>query len=60
MLAIGYWCENSCHGRIELREHKGHLFASLHNDPADMPNDIWLPRIDVDDTAAADPNAPPF
>jgi len=38
MLAIGYWCENGCEGRLELRNHKGHLFASLHNEsptPAD-------------------------
>jgi hypothetical protein len=26
---IGYWCELGCEGRIELREHKGNLFASL-------------------------------
>jgi len=31
MLAISYWCEEGCRGRIELREHKGHLFAGLHN-----------------------------
>lgn len=30
MLSIGYRCEQGCHGRIELREHKGNLFASLH------------------------------
>jgi hypothetical protein len=30
MLAIGYWCELGCEGRIELREHKGNLFAGLH------------------------------
>ncbi len=36
MLAIGYWCENGCHGRIELREHKGYLFATLHEaEPAE-------------------------
>lgn len=38
MLAIRYWCENSCEGRIELRVHKGHLFASLHHQPH-MPAD---------------------
>jgi hypothetical protein len=32
MLAIGYWCEEGCRGRIELREHKGHLFAGLRNE----------------------------
>jgi hypothetical protein len=30
MLSIGYWCENGCCGRIELRQHNGQLFASLH------------------------------
>src|SRR5262249_19252173 len=30
MLSIGYWCEGGCQGHIELRQHKGHLFASLH------------------------------
>jgi hypothetical protein len=37
MLAIGYRCENGCHGRIDLREHKGYLFASLHNLPQPDP-----------------------
>jgi hypothetical protein len=32
MLAISYWCEEGCRGRIELREHKGYLFAGLHNE----------------------------
>ena len=32
MLAISYWCEEGCRGRIELREHKGHLFAGLHTE----------------------------
>jgi hypothetical protein len=41
MLAIGYWCENGCHGRIDLREHKGYLFASLHNLPQLDP---WTSR----------------
>ena len=27
MLSVGYWCEGGCRGRIELREHKGHLFG---------------------------------
>jgi hypothetical protein len=34
MLSIGYWCEDGCQGHIELRNHKGYLFASVHNDPA--------------------------
>jgi hypothetical protein len=37
MLSIGYWCENGCQGHLELRNHKGHLFASLHNDPGHEP-----------------------
>jgi hypothetical protein len=32
MLAISYWCEEGCHGRVELREHKGHLYGGLRND----------------------------
>jgi hypothetical protein len=30
MLSIGYWCEDGCLGHLELRQHKGQLFASLH------------------------------
>ena len=37
MVAVGYWCENGCCGRIELREHKGYLFTSLHNKDAVEP-----------------------
>jgi hypothetical protein len=37
MLAIGYWCEHGCQGRIELREHKGHLFVSLHQECPEPP-----------------------
>ena len=33
MLSIGYWCENQCRGRIELRAHKGHTYANLHHEP---------------------------
>lgn len=40
MLAVGYWCEEGCQGRIELREHKGHLFASLHSRPPLGPEDL--------------------
>jgi hypothetical protein len=39
MLSIGYWCENSCQGRIELRNHKGNLFAGLRNQPPMHPKD---------------------
>jgi hypothetical protein len=38
MLAIGYWCEAGCQGRMELREHKGHLFATLHPTTAEQPD----------------------
>ena len=38
MLAVGYRCEEGCQGRIELREHKGHLFASLHPTMPDQPD----------------------
>jgi len=40
MLSIGYWCEDGCQGRIELREHKGNLFASLHNQAPMRPQDL--------------------
>jgi len=40
MLAIGYWCEDGCRGRIELREHKGHLFAGLHNEQPVRHDDL--------------------
>ena len=40
MLAVGYWCENACRGHIELREHKGHVFESLHSEAAELPDDI--------------------
>ena len=39
MLALGYWCENGCEGRLELRNHKGHLFASHHNEPPTPADD---------------------
>lgn len=39
MLSIGYWCEEGCRGRIELRGHKGNLFASLHEEPSSMTED---------------------
>jgi hypothetical protein len=32
MLAIAYWCENGCLGHVELRQHKGILYAGLHTD----------------------------
>jgi hypothetical protein len=38
LLAVGYWCENGCQGRIELREHKGSLFTSLHNEAPEHPD----------------------
>jgi hypothetical protein len=47
MLSVGYQCEDGCRGRIELREHKGHLFASLHNQPR------WDPKISGDHACSA-------
>jgi hypothetical protein len=63
MLAVGYWCETGCQGRIELREHKGNVFLSLHAelgfDPADM-----VTHVPAGDGAAGggdcEPAAPPF
>lgn len=61
MLAMGYWCESGCRGRIELREHKGHVFASLHSEPAGLPHNIWSAEADDVDTTATDAEAPaPF
>jgi hypothetical protein len=40
MLAVGYWCEAGCQGRIELREHKGNVFLSLHAEPGFDPADM--------------------
>jgi hypothetical protein len=62
MLAVGYWCEAGCQGRIELREHKGHVFLSLHAeagiDPADM---VTCAPVDVDAAACGDaPTAAPL
>jgi hypothetical protein len=33
MLAVGYWCEAGCRGRIEFRGHKGNVFLSLCEEP---------------------------
>ena len=55
MLAIGYWCENGCRGRIELREHKGYLFASLHKEPFGPP-DYVLSAINDATATAVDPD----
>jgi hypothetical protein len=43
MLAIGYWCETGCRGRIELRAHKGHLYLSLHEEPFGLPDFVTSP-----------------
>ncbi len=32
MLAITYWCEDGCQGNMQLRQHKGVLYASLHSE----------------------------
>lgn len=42
MLSAGYWCEEGCHGRIELRQHKGHLFASLHYTTSDLAQTAFV------------------
>ena len=62
MLAAGYWCEGGCRGRIELREHKGHVYASLHSQAPGLPDDVWSPDVDrADTTTVTDPEAPaPF
>jgi hypothetical protein len=59
MLSIGYQCEHGCQGRIELRQHKGHLFASLRSEPGwTMPDDDYLT---YNTTAAVDEgDEPPF
>jgi hypothetical protein len=63
MLAVGYWCETGCRGRIELREHKGNVFLSLVEesgfDPADMVGSVPAGG----DTAGGgngEPTEPPF
>jgi hypothetical protein len=48
MLAIAYWCENGCLGHLELRQHKGILYASHHTDdhrqhPAEQPDPQPVP-----------------
>jgi hypothetical protein len=40
MIAVGYWCEAGCRGRIELRQHKGNLFLSLVEEPGFDPEDM--------------------
>ena len=42
MLAVGYWCEDGCWGRIELRE----VFVSLHPEGPGLPDDVWLSEVD--------------
>ena len=62
MLAVGYWCETGCQGRVELREIKGHLFVGLHDEPGGLPDDVRYEQDDgADATVAADPDTPePF
>jgi len=52
MVAVGYWCEAGCRGRIELREHKGNLFLSLVEEPGFDPADM-VTSMPSDDGAAA-------
>jgi hypothetical protein len=60
MLAIAYWCETGCQGHIELRQHKGHLFASLHNEPPlpDHEDDLGLPAVERGENSAVDVATP--
>jgi hypothetical protein len=55
MLAISYWCENGCRGRIELREHKGHLYLSLHEEPYGLPDFVTSALDDAHTTSGASP-----
>jgi hypothetical protein len=55
MLAVSYWCEDGCIGNVQLRQHKGILYASLHTDappPDDAPPD--------DSHEDPRPDEPPF
>jgi hypothetical protein len=63
MLAVGYWCEAGCQGRIELREHKGCVFLSLHAEPGFDPADMSVGVVSsapADGGRDAEPTAPPF
>jgi hypothetical protein len=53
MVALGYWCEAGCRGRIELRQHKGNLFLSLVEEPGFDPDDM-VTSAPVGDGAAAE------
>jgi hypothetical protein len=52
MLAVGYWCEAGCRGRIELRQHKGSLFLSLVEEPGFLPEDMVTSMPSASDRAA--------
>jgi hypothetical protein len=52
MLAVGYFCEAGCQGRIELREHKGNVFLSLHEEPGLDPAGMAT-SVPADDGAVA-------
>jgi hypothetical protein len=39
MLSVGYWCEDDCRGRIELREHKRDACS-----PACKTSHRWAPK----------------
>jgi hypothetical protein len=43
MIAVGYWCEAGCRGRIEFREHKGNVFLGLRGEPGFLPEDVVAP-----------------
>ncbi len=64
MLSIGYWCEEGCRGRIELRQHKGHIYASLHHTTSDLaqtafggPTAPTVAALTTDSSVAARPDS---
>jgi hypothetical protein len=57
MLAIAYWCENGCLGHVQLRQHKGVLYASHHTDDSRQhPSD----QSDAQPTPTSAGNEPAF
>jgi hypothetical protein len=55
MVAVSYWCEDGCQGNVQLRQHKGALYASLHSEPPRHDDAI---QDESDETVGAD--EPPF
>jgi len=62
MVAVGYWCEAGCRGRIELRQHKGNVFLSLVEEQGFLPEDMVtsVPAGDSAAVAAHPETAAPF